>query len=283
MKLATYSFRGSADRHLAIVEGEGVIALSANRELPVKMADLIARWDEHADTVRLMAGSSPICSLDAVVLHAPIERPGKIMGIGLNYADHIAESELERPDEQMWFAKQATCIADPFGPIELPRVSDKLDYEGELVFVIGRRIRHATTEEARGAIFGFCCGNDVSVRDWQFKTSQFNLGKSFDTHAPYGPWIVTADELDPHDLAIRTYVNDEMRQNSNTRHLIFDLYDQVAHLSQAMTLEPGDIFFSGTPHGVGAAMKPPRFLKAGDVVRVEIDGIGKIENTVCHE
>jgi 2-keto-4-pentenoate hydratase/2-oxohepta-3-ene-1,7-dioic acid hydratase in catechol pathway len=149
--------------------------------------------------------------------------------------------------------------------------------------VIGRRCRHVSREEARTVIFGYCVGNDVTVRDWQFKTSQFVLGKSFDTHAPIGPWIVTADAIDPHNLEIRSYVNGEERQHSNTRHFIFDCYAMVEHLSKAMTLEPGDLIFTGTPSGVGAVMKPPKFLAAGDVVRVEIDGIGAIENHVVNE
>jgi 2-keto-4-pentenoate hydratase/2-oxohepta-3-ene-1,7-dioic acid hydratase in catechol pathway len=218
-----------------------------------------------------------------IVLHAPVERPGKIMGIGLNYADHAAEAAMEVPSEQLWFCKAVTSVADPFGPIQLPKVSTALDYEAELVFIIGKSCRHVTREEAPSVIFGYCAGNDVSVRDWQFKTSQFNLGKSFDTHAPFGPWIVTPDEIDPHALDIRCLVNGEQRQNSNTRHFIFDCYDQIAFLSQAMTLEPGDVFFTGTPSGVGAVMKPPKWLRSGDRVRVEIEGIGAIENVVQPE
>jgi 2-keto-4-pentenoate hydratase/2-oxohepta-3-ene-1,7-dioic acid hydratase in catechol pathway len=171
-----------------------------------------------------------------------------------------------------------TSINGPYDPIELPIASTYVDYEAELVVIIGQRCKHVPKERAAEVVFGYCAGNDVSVRDWQLQTPQWVLGKSFDTHAPIGPWIVTADEVgNPRTLGIRCFVNDERRQNSNTENLVFNVYDQIAHLSQAMTLEPGDLIFTGTPGGVGGAMQPPKFLKAGDKVRVEIDRIGAIE------
>jgi ureidoglycolate lyase len=215
---------------------------------------------------------------------APIERPGKIMAIGLNYADHIAESRMPAPERQFWFSKASTSINGPFDPVQLPKVSQALDYEAELVVVIGKKGRHIPAAHASEYVFGYCAGNDFSVRDWQKHTSQFVVGKSFDTHAPVGPWLVTADEVgNPHELGIRCLVNGELRQNSNTRHLIFDINEQIAYLSQAMTLEPGDLIFTGTPGGVGSAMKPPKFLRAGDRVRVEIEKIGAIEATIAME
>jgi 2-keto-4-pentenoate hydratase/2-oxohepta-3-ene-1,7-dioic acid hydratase in catechol pathway len=162
--------------------------------------------------------------------------------------------------------------------------SEQVDYEAELVVIISKRSRHVTKELAPAVVFGYCAGNDVSVRDWQLRSSQWVLGKSFDTHAPIGPWIVTPDEIiDPHALGIRCFVNGEERQNSNTRHLIFNVFEQITHLSTAMTLEPGDIIFTGTPGGVGLAMNPPRWLKPGDRVRVEIDRIGAIEAIIRPE
>lgn len=284
MKIASYSVGGGGARELGIVVDGGIVSVSAHIPgAPTRMTDLMAAFETLKPQLEALTARAADHALADVTLHAPVERPGKVMGIGLNYADHAAEADMELPSEQLWFCKQATSVNDPYGPIQLPKVSSALDYEAELVFVIGKRIRHATREQAKDAIFGYCAGNDVSVRDWQFKTSQFNLGKSFDSHAPYGPWIVTGDEIDPHELGIRCYVNGEERQNSNTHHFIFDCYDQVAFLSQAMTLEPGDIFYTGTPSGVGAVMKPPKFLKEGDVVRVEIDGIGAIENVVTPE
>ena len=280
MRIARYRKQGTEG--LALVNDAGIVDLQ-HVGAPADMVTLIANWSVWRDKVAQLSSAPADATLADIELLAPIARPGKVMGIGLNYADHAAEANMELPREQLWFCKQATCVSAPYGPIQLPKVSSALDYEAELVFVVGKRIRHASREEAKAAIFGFCCGNDVSVRDWQFKTTQFNLGKSFDSHAPFGPWIVTADAIDPHNLDIRCKVNGEVRQNSNTRHFIFDCYDQVSYLSQVMTLEPGDIFFTGTPSGVGAVMKPPKWLKAGDVVRVEIDGIGAIENTVCPE
>ena len=248
------------------------------------MLNLIANWDSLKTEAGRRVANAPSIPLSEVRLLAPVARPGKIFAIGLNYADHIAESGLPAPKQQVWFTKAVTCINGPYDPIELPLASSSLDYEVELVAVIGRRAKHVPTERARDVIFGFCCGNDVSVRDWQLDTSQWVLGKSFDTHAPIGPWIVTTDELgDPHRLELTCSVNGELRQHSNTRHMVFNIFDQIAHLSRAMTLEPGDLIFTGTPGGVGAVMKPPVFLKAGDQVRTEIEGIGFIENTVAPE
>lgn len=249
----------------------------------------------HSDTRALIAGWSTLrgevegvrhhhdYNLSEVTLLAPVGRPGKIWGIGLNYGDHIAESSAEAPKFQTWFAMAQTTVGGPYDPIERPRVSNALDYEAELVAIVGEGGRHIAQDRAASAIFGYCVGNDVSVRDWQLRTGQFSIGKAFDGHAPMGPWIVTADDIDVSDLGIRCFVNAEQRQSSSTRHLIFSSAAQIAHLSQAMTLEPGDVLFTGTPGGVGAAMKPAQFLKPGDVVRTEIDGLGHLENTVIDE
>ena len=281
MKLTTFSVAG--DRRLGLVDGDRVTTLTDRIPgLPKDMIGLIAGWEELSRTVAAVKPTADY-KLSDVKLLAPVPRPGKVLGIGLNYADHIAEAGMKRPEHQLWFAKAVTAVNGPFDPILRPVVSTALDYEAELVFVVGKRCRHMPAERAHEAIFGYCAGNDVSVRDWQMRTGQFTLGKSFDTHAPFGPFIVTADEIDPRSLGIRTFVNGEKRQDSNTKHLIFDCAAQVAHLSQVMTLEPGDVMFTGTPGGVGVAMKPPRFLKAGDHVRVEIDGIGAIESVVEDE
>jgi len=179
---------------------------------------------------------------------------------------------------------RSNAVNGPFDPIEIPTASNDVDYEAELVFVVGRRCRHVAKADAAACVFGYCAGNDVSVRDWQYASPQWILGKSFDTHAPFGPFLVTADEVgDPHTLGIRCLVNGQTRQSSNTRELVFNVYDQIAHLSEAMTLEPGDVIFTGTPGGVGVAMKPPGFLRAGDTVRVEIDRIGALEARVVAE
>jgi 2-keto-4-pentenoate hydratase/2-oxohepta-3-ene-1,7-dioic acid hydratase in catechol pathway len=268
------------------VEGGRITPLNqAAPGLPADMIGLIAAWPRLEGEVRRIAAigadSSP---LDAVRLLAPIRRPGKIMAIGLNYADHIAESQMETPTNQVWFSKASTSANGPHDPIEVPKVSQALDYEAELVAVVGRGGRHIAKDAAAAAVFGYCCGNDATERAWQHRTPQWVVGKSFDTHAPFGPWITTADEVaDPHVLSIRCLVNDEVRQESNTRHLVFNLWDQIEHLSQAMTLEAGDLIFTGTPGGIGAAMKPMRFLKDGDRVRVEIEGLGALDNPCANE
>ena len=218
-------------------------------------------------------------------LLAPV-RPRKFLAIGLNYADHIAESGMDAPEFPIFFNKQITCVTGPGADVHMPRVSTLLDYEGELAMVIGTRCRHVPVEQAAEVIAGYTITNDVSVRDWQLRTPTMTMGKSFDTHGPLGPWIVTADELgDPHKLGIRTFVNGELRQDGNTADMVFNCFEQVAHLSQAFTLEPGDVIATGTPAGVGAVRQPfpEGLLKVGDVVRVEIDGIGELENTVVAE
>lgn len=277
MRLATFEHDGRP--RIGVVVGEVIVDLSqAAPELPRDMIGLIRDWPRLGDAVRKLAGTKPHLSLRDVHLLAPVPAPQKILAIGLNYADHIAESGQKPPEKQTWFAKLPSAVNGPFDPIQLPRASTSVDYEAELVFVIGKRCRHVSKEQAPDVVFGYCAGNDVSARDWQFQTSQWILGKSFDTHAPFGPWIVTPDEIgDPHALGIRCFVNGEKRQDSNTRNLVFNVFDQIAVLSQAMTLEPGDVVFTGTPEGVGFARKPPSFLKPGDIVRVEIDRIGAIE------
>lgn len=233
---------------------------------------------------RVTLDDAPPIPLADVTLLAPVPDPQKFLGIGMNYADHSDEAQklgLEKPQYQTWFNKQVSCIVGPTDGIVLPAVSDQLDYEAELGVVIGTRCRNVPRDRAREVIGGFLIVNDVSVRDWQFRTRTTTLGKSFDTHGPTGPWLTLADEIDdPHNLRLRTYVNGDLRQDGNTRDLLHDVYDQIAYLSQVMTLMPGDILATGTPAGVGIAFDPPRFLKVADVVRITIDGLGQLENPV---
>jgi 2-keto-4-pentenoate hydratase/2-oxohepta-3-ene-1,7-dioic acid hydratase in catechol pathway len=229
------------------------------------------------------ASGSRLALVD-VKLHAPVLRPPKILGIGLNYADHARETNQKPPEVPLVFNKQVTSAAGPFDAIVRPRVSQHLDYEGELGFVIGRRCRHVPRASAREVIAGFVVVNDVSVRDWQRRTPTMTMGKSFDTHCPFGPALVTRDEVaDEGALAISTWVNGERRQHSSTNQLIFDCAVLIEHLSTAFTLEPGDLVTTGTPAGVAVAMTPPKWLVPGDVVRVEIEGLGAIENRVVDE
>jgi 2-keto-4-pentenoate hydratase/2-oxohepta-3-ene-1,7-dioic acid hydratase in catechol pathway len=284
MKLATFTHAGRT--RLGVVEGDEVVDLDAAApELPRAMVPLIAAGTAALEAARqaMKAGGHRL-PLGAVRLEAPVPRPPKFIASGLNYADHIAEANRPKPAFPPFFGKQVTAIVGPFDAIHRPRVSEQLDYEGELAFVIGRRCRHVPRERAHEVIFGYTIVNDVSVRDWQRKTTTPMIGKSFDTHAPMGPWIVTADEVgDPHTLDLKTWVNGELRQDSNTRFLINDCYDLIAALSTAMTLEPGDVIATGTPAGVAAVMQPPKWLRPGDVVRIQIERIGTLENPVIEE
>lgn len=248
------------------------------------MLSIIEGGETALSKVRELAGTGAgAIDLACLQLLAPLERPGKYLAIGMNYAKHIAEAKRlgqPTPDSQFWFNKQTSCMAGPFDEIN-PGVSEQLDYEAELGVVIGRAAKGVTEDQAKNHVFGYVVANDVSARDWQKRSPTFTLGKSFDTHGPIGPWIVTADEIpDPHTLNLRCLVNGEVRQDANTSELVYNVWQQISYLSTAFTLDPGDLLATGTPSGVGIGMQPPRFLKQGDVVRCEIEGIGAIENRV---
>ncbi|HEX5900447.1 MAG TPA: fumarylacetoacetate hydrolase family protein [Solirubrobacteraceae bacterium] len=283
MRLA--SFHTPEGVRPAVVVGDEIVHLAAADDtLLAPWSELLDRGPQCLSRVREIAerGDHRL-ALASVRLAAPVH-PRKFFAIGLNYADHVAESGQPMPEHLIVFVKAGTSVNGPYDPIQRPAVSDFLDYEGELGFVIGRRCRHVRAQDAAEVIAGYLIVDDVSVRDWQIQTPQWSLAKSFDTHGPIGPWITTADELDdPHALGIRTYVNGELRQQSNTNQLIFDCFRQVEILSQACTLEPGDVIATGTPSGIAAAMEGRPWLKPGDRVRVEIDRLGAIENEVVQE
>jgi len=284
MKLATFTHSGTT--RIGVVDGDQIIDLSAAAPtLPTEMVAFLEAGDPALEGARsALAASGNRLALTDVTLESPVLRPPKILAVGLNYGDHVAEAGLETPKFPMIFNKQSTSAHPPYAPFHLPRASHVLDYEGELGVVIGKRCRHVPRDRATEVIAGYTVVNDVSVRDWQLRVPTFTMGKSWDTHCPMGPWIVTADEVgDPHTLDLKTWVNGELRQSSNTKNLIFDCFTLVEHLSTAFTLEPGDVIPMGTPGGVGIAMKPPSLLVAGDVVKVAIDGIGEIENGVIDE
>ncbi len=233
------------------------------------------------DEARHASSSAPRIPLAEVTLDAPVLRPPKFLGIGLNYAEHVSELGMERPEHQVWFNKQSTCVIGAGAPIVVPGVSTMVDYEGELGVVIGRRCRNVPAKDARSVVAGYTIVNDVSVRDWQWRSQTWTLGKSFDTHGPMGPCLATPDAIpEPHGLSLRTWVNDELRQEARTDDMIFDIWEMIALLSTVFTLEPGDVLATGTPSGVGSGFDPPRWLKKDDVVRVEIEGIGLLENPV---
>ncbi|MCP5057895.1 MAG: fumarylacetoacetate hydrolase family protein [bacterium] len=283
MKLATFTEDNRT--RVGVVVEDGIVDLStAAPDLPDEMTRLLSGGPDALAAAARAAKGAPTLRLADVHLESPVLRPPKILAIGLNYADHVAESGMETPKLPLVFNKQSTSVVGPGDPFHMPRASSSLDYEGELGVVIGQRCRHVPKERAAEVIAGLTVVNDVTVRDWQLRTPTWTIGKSFDTHCPTGPWIVTNDELpDPHCLDIKTWVNGELRQSSNTKHLIFSCFDLIEHLSTAFTLEPGDLIATGTPSGIGLGMKPPQLLKVGDVVKVAIDGVGELENTVIEE
>jgi 2-keto-4-pentenoate hydratase/2-oxohepta-3-ene-1,7-dioic acid hydratase in catechol pathway len=280
MKLATFTEHHRT--RIGLVDGDSMVDLAAAApHLPLAMIPFLRGGEAAMAEAReaLISGKHRI-PLSRVRLNAPVPHPGKVLAIGLNYADHVREGNRTMPEHQIWFAKQATCIVGPKDAILLPRVSTMSDFEGELVYVIGKRCRRVPLERAHEVIAGYMIGDDVSVRDWQLRTPTMMMGKGFDTHGPTGPWITTPDEVgDPQALSIRTWVNGSLMQSGNTSEMIYGVAAQIVHLSEAFTLEPGDVIFTGTPAGVGVARKPPVFLKSGDVVRVEIDRLGAIENS----
>ena len=282
MRLVSFS---TSDRTVrpGLVLGDEVVDLSdPSTGLPATMRELLALGPGAMEQIRAAgSGRAARFARSEVALHAPVSDPPTILAIGMNYRAHVAEMGREPPEWQYWFNKQRTAIAGPHDPIVLPAVSDAVDYEGELALVIGPRCQHVPAGRALEVVGGYTVINDVSARDWQWRTPTFTMGKSFDSHAPCGPELVTGDELgDPGQLWIRTWVNGELRQDSSTADMIFGCAEMIEYLTTAFPLEPGTIIATGTPAGVGAGFDPPRFLADGDVVRVAIDGVGELENPV---
>ena len=274
-------FDDGARARLGVLVDDALVPL----DVDLTMLALIAAGDEGLAKVRAAAaaGESKLPLASAKLL-APVEQPGKYLAIGMNYGKHLEEADrlgVARSKHQVWFNKQTSCLVGPYDNID-PGVTEKLDYEVELGVVIGKPAKNVREADAKNHIFGYFVANDVSARDWQFHSPTFTMGKSFDTHGPIGPWIVTADEVpDPHALNLRCYVNGELRQSNNTSGMIANIWAQIAYLSTAFTLQAGDLIATGTPEGVGVGMEPQVFLQPGDVVRCEIDGIGAIENRVA--
>jgi 2-keto-4-pentenoate hydratase/2-oxohepta-3-ene-1,7-dioic acid hydratase in catechol pathway len=289
MRLATIQ---TADGPRAAVQsGELFVDLhAADRSLPASMRQLLsmdaAERDAALDSV-LRSRSPRSYPVASAKMLAPIPDPQKIICIGLNYKDHAAESGTPIPKEPVLFSKYPTALIGHGANIVLPRVSKKVDYEAELVIVVGKRGRPRNAEEALDFVAGYSVGHDVSARDWQLEKDgkQWMVGKTFDTFAPVGPVLVTADEVpDPHALPIRLRLNGRVMQESNTDQMIFRTGVILAYLAQVLTLEPGDVIFTGTPPGVGMARKPqPVWLQPGDVVEVEIEGLGLLRNSVVAE
>ena len=286
MRLVSYQSANGV-RVAAVRPGNQYVDLNeADSTLPSTMCKLLALGADGLKRAAAAANSGKSFSAAGVKLLAPVPRPEKILCIGLNYSDHARETGKEPPPEPVVFSKFVTAVRAHNDPIVLPKVSNKVDYEAELVAVIGTGGRHIAKDKALDHVAGYCCGHDVSARDWQQQKpgGQWLLGKSFDSFAPFGPELVTADEVgNAGDLSIQLRLNGETMQNSRTSQLIFDVAHLVSYISQVVTLSPGDLIFTGTPPGVGAARKPPVFLKPGDVAEVEIERIGTLRNPVVAE
>ncbi|MCX8150148.1 MAG: fumarylacetoacetate hydrolase family protein [Candidatus Bathyarchaeota archaeon] len=290
MKLVRYLYNNEESYGVLTKQTVLCLPLLANLSkinFPQEFSDFIAAADSLNKTGKLL-NTAPLSYFKAasiplgdVSLLAPIRFPPKIIGLGWNYLDHATEVKIKVPKEPVIFIKPRTTIIGPRQKIVKPPFVKELDYEGELAVVIGKTAKNVSVNEAEQYIFGYTILNDVSARDFQFKDGQWTKGKSFDTFAPTGPCIVTHDEIpDVNNIRIRTWVNGELRQNGITKDMVFNVNQIIYHLSRFMTLEPCDIIATGTPSGVGMAMQPQRWLKDGDVVRIEIEGIGVLENTV---
>ena len=295
MKLITFLLKNNPkSKRIGAIKNNTVIDFSSS-DLPKDMINFIKLGSTGLDIANdVIENQKNVHAIDDVILKAPIDKPNKILAVGLNYKKHIDEAKELKDhhsnDVQLQdqfpniFNKQNSSVNDPFGDVHRPNASDWLDYEGELGFIIGKECRHVSYENAKNCIYGYTVVNDFSIRDWQFRgpPHTMTMGKSWDTHCPFGPYIVTSDEIDdPHNLALKTFVNDEERQNTNTNLMIYDCYTLIEYLTTAFTLEPGDLIPTGTPEG--SAVTTQNWLKPGDKVKVEIEGLGYIENNIIQE
>ncbi len=287
MRIVSFNHQGLS--RLGVVEGDSVVDLkTAAPDLPGDLVALINMGEAGFAKARAAAkaakpGDKRI--LAGLALRPPIARPGKIVCLGLNYADHAAEGGHQRPTYPSFFMRGSTSLIGHGEPIIRPKVSDKLDWEAELVAVVGRKARHVSKDKALDYIAGYSCFNDASIRDYQRKTNQWTIGKNFDGSGPFGPWFVTADELPPgaSGLRIQCRVNGQVMQDDNTRNMLFAVDETVQLLTECLTLEPGDLLVMGTPAGVGWPRKPPIFMKAGDICEVEIEKVGILRNPIKDE
>ena len=282
MKLVNFLYKG--EKNIGALLDDGVCSFkSISDKYSMSMMEFIEQINDLSPKVSKFINSNPeVIPLSEIEFLPVIERPGKVLAVGLNYKDHAKETGMDLPKVPMIFTKQSTSVLGHQGEIHKPKVSDAVDYEGEMAFVIGKKCRHVSKEDALDVIAGVTICNDVSVRDWQIASPTFTMGKSFDTHCPIGPYIVTMDEIsDIHNLKIKTYVNDELRQDSCTDQLIFDCFDLIEHITKAFTLEPGDIIATGTSSGVGVVLG--KYLVPNDVVRIELENVGTLENKVVLE
>jgi 2-keto-4-pentenoate hydratase/2-oxohepta-3-ene-1,7-dioic acid hydratase in catechol pathway len=283
MKLVNFSANGL--ERVGVRTDHGIVDLTST--LPGAPTEIIQVLGQLEHVREIAISAQHYINEASVHIFAPVRKPSKFLGVGGNFRSHIAEVAhlgIKEPKFPVWFNKQVGCVNGPFDPIWAPFDSEELDYEGEIGVVIGKRCRRVSVQQALDVLAGYVVVNDVSIRDWQMRAPTATVGKSFDTHGPFGPYLVTPDEVgDPGHLMIRTWVNGQLRQEGSTNEMIFNVAELVSDLSQRCTLEVGDVLSLGSPAGVGGLRKPPAFLKVGDVVRVEVERIGMIENTVCAE
>ena len=291
MRLASYLWNGS--QHVGFFASDRLYSLTLAAEGGAgcgigkfgDMAEFLGLGNASLDWARSLEGSTDnFCSLDDVKLLPPVTNPEKIICIGRNYAEHASETGSDLPKEPLFFTKFNSSLAGANDPVILPKISSQVDYEAELAVIIGREGKYISYDNAFDYVAGYMVFDDVSARDWQFRTGQFTTGKTFDTFGSCGPFLVTKDEVpDPHNLSIKLTLNGQVMQDSNTSKLIFNIPKCIEYLSQLFPLRPGDIISTGTPSGVGFARKPPIFMKDGDKVRIEIEKVGVLETTIMAE
>jgi acylpyruvate hydrolase len=289
MKIAGFQLDGSL--HLGIIAGNEIVDLqAADRKIPADLGAWLAANNGDVSQLARLAAKAPASArrpLDKIVFGLPVARPGKVICIGLNYKDHIAEGPQasQIPAHPTIFIRTQTSLVPHNGAIVRPAISETLDYEAELAVIIGKRAKNLTPANALGCVAGYSCFNDGSIREFQRRTSQWDIGKNFDRTGGFGPWCVSADELPEGavGLNIQTRLNGETVQSNNTRNMMFPVIETLVDVSQAMTLEPGDLLVMGTPSGVGHARKPPLWMKAGDVCEIEIEGVGILRNPIENE
>ena len=289
MKITGFEVAGGL--RLGVVEGDRVIDLqAADPSLPSDLATVLAKTGGDLSGLAALANKAPASAhlpLQGLKFALPVAKPGKIVCLGLNYMEHVKEGRYADnvPKFPTYFLRVISSLTPHLGPIVRPQASDTLDYEAELVAVIGKRARHLTMANACSCIAGWSCFNDGSVREWQKRTTQWDVGKNFDSTGGFGPWMVTADELPAgaKGLKIQSRLNGNVMQSDNTDNMMFPVAETLVDLTRAITLEPGDLLVTGTPSGVGQARTPPVFMKGGDVCEIDIEGVGVLRNPIVDE
>ena len=289
MRLFAYQASDGKESVGALIQGstdEFVNLCATDAAIPSNLQSIIADPGLLGRAEAALRNSNAVrANTKSISFKSPIDRPGKIVCMGLNYADHAKEGGNARPEYPSFFMRGPSSLTPHLGPIVRPRVSDKLDYEAELAFIVGKKARHLTLDNALDCVAGYSIFNDGSIRDYQRKTTQWTIGKNFDQTGAFGPWLVTPDELPAgcHCLNIQSRLNGQVMQNANTKDFLWDVAETIVLITECMTLEPGDVVITGTPAGVGYARNPPVFMKAGDICEIEIESIGVLRNTIIDE